>query len=273
MPTTPALHLTVAPHTYPQAPKSGNPAMPSTPERFTGKIALVTGATGGIGEATVRRLLDEGGAVMAVGRDPDRLAGTLARLDCPARLAGCLAQADDEAAMAAAVAATVERFGGLDICVANAGFEGVIHRSLELQEREDVDAVLRTNVVGVWLAIKHSIAPMRRRGGGAIVALASMAAQIGFAGAGPYIASKHAVAGLVKTAALELGVDRIRVNAVAPGPIENRMMRSIETQIAPGDPAAVHESLRSKLALGRYGSNAEVAAFIAFLASDAAPML
>lgn len=243
--------------------------MTTTCDRFAGKVALVTGATGGIGEATVRLLLQDGCAVMAVGRDAGKLAETLARLDCPARLAGGLAEADDEAAMAAAVRATVQRFGGLDICVANAGFEGV-NRPLEHQDRDTFDAVFATNVIGVWLAIKHSIAPMRQRGGGAIVALASMAAQIGFPGAGPYIASKHAVAGLVKTAALELGADRIRVNAVAPGPIENRMMRSIEAQIAPDDPMAVHASLRSKLALGRYGSNEEVASFIAFLASDAA---
>lgn len=91
-----------------------------------------------------------------------------------------------------------------------------------------------------------------------------------FAGVAPYIASKHAVCGLVKSAALELGPSGIRVNAIAPGPIENRMMRSLEAQITPEDPESVHEGTKALIALNRYGTNEEVAQLALFLASDEA---
>ena len=104
--------------------------------------------------------------------------------------------------------------------------------------------MLRTNVLGVWLAMKYCVEPMKKRGGGSMLAVASISGVIGFAGVAPYIASKHAVCGLVKSAALELGPSGIRVNAIAPGPIENRMMRSLESQMSPDDPESVHEGIR-----------------------------
>ena len=117
--------------------------------RLAGKIALVTGATGGIGEATARRFLNEGASVMLVGRSAEKLKTTQSRLAGEGNLAQFTADAADEKATAGAVAATVEAFGGLDILVANAGTEGVI-KPLETQTVEEFEDVLRTNVVGVW---------------------------------------------------------------------------------------------------------------------------
>jgi NAD(P)-dependent dehydrogenase (short-subunit alcohol dehydrogenase family) len=109
---------------------------------------------------------------------------------------------------------------------------------------------------------------MKRRGGGSIVATSSMAGLIGAKGLAPYIASKHAVCGLVKSAALELGPAGIRVNAVAPGPIDNRMIRSLESQFSPENPGRMSENLKEQIALKRYGTNEEVARLVLFLASD-----
>ena len=237
-------------------------------QRLDGKVAIVTGATGGIGEATAKLFLQLGAKVMLVARSARKLEATLARLKPVGDVAGSIAEAADEKAVASAVAATCERFGGLDVLVANAGTEGTLKplEALSVQEFEDT---MRTNVTGVWLSMKHCVAPLKARGGGSIIALSSIAGCIGFPAMAPYIASKHAVYGLVKTAALELGPSNIRVNAVGPGPIDNRMIDSLQKQLAPDDPAALRSAIEAGIAMRRYGTNEEVAHLIAFLASDA----
>lgn len=237
--------------------------------RLQSKVAIITGATGGIGEATAKLFLEEGAAVMLVGRSNAKLQETRSRLAGLGRVASSVADISNEAEVASAVTATMNEFGGVDVLFANAGTEGV-NRPVEAQSLADFEQVLRTNVIGVWLPMKYCIEPMKKRGGGSIIATASIAGVIGFAGLAPYAASKHAVCGLVKTAALELGPLGIRVNAVAPGPVENRMMRSVEAQISPADPEAVHQGLKAMVAMKRYATNEEVARLTAFLASDEA---
>ena len=237
-------------------------------QRLDGKVAIVTGATGGIGEATAMLFLQLGAKVMLVARSADKLADTLARLEPLGEVEGSLAEAADEEAFAAAVAATIDRFGGLDILIANAGTEGVV-KPVEMLSVEEFENTMRTNVTGVWLSIKHCVAPLKSRGGGSIVALSSIAGCIGFPAMAPYIASKHAVYGLVKTAALELGPSNIRVNAVGPGQIDNRMIDSLHKQLAPDDPAALRAGIEATIAMKRYGTSEEVAQLLAFLASDA----
>jgi NAD(P)-dependent dehydrogenase (short-subunit alcohol dehydrogenase family) len=235
--------------------------------RLQGKVAIITGATGGIGEATAKHFLHEGASVMLVARSNEKLVAVRGRLGSDTRLTHFVAEASDEEATAAAVAATVETFGGVDVLFANAGTEGA-SKPLEAQTLADFEQVLRTNVLGVWLAMKHCIGPMKKRGGGSIVATASIVGVIAFPGIAPYVASKHAVCGLVKTASLELSASGIRVNAIAPGPVDNRMIRSIETQMSPENPEAVRESVTAIIPMKRYATNEEVARFVAFLASD-----
>ena len=236
--------------------------------RLTDKVALITGATGGIGEATAKLFLAEGASVMLVGRSKEKLQETLARLGASKAVATFVAEAADEAGTAAAVAATVATFGGLDIVFANAGMEGTVGMIAD-SHLADFERVLRTNVSSVWLAIKHTVTPMRQRGGGSMIVTASILGERGFTGGAPYVTSKHAVIGLVRSAALELASAGIRVNAIAPGPIDNRMIRSIETQISPEAPDKIREFMLSKIAMGRYGTNEEVAEMALFLASDA----
>ena len=235
--------------------------------RLDGKVAIITGATGGIGEATAKLFLEEGASVMLIARSAAKLKETCGRLGEGKNLAQFVADATDEAATSAAVAATVKAFGGVDILLANAGTEGPV-KPIEAQSLADFEQVLRTNVIGVWLAMKYCVAPMKQRGGGSMLALASISGLVGVPNGAPYIASKHAVCGLVKTVALELGASKIRVNAIAPGPIDNRMIRSIETQLSPDNPDAVRDFLKTKIALQRYGTNEEVAKLALFLASD-----
>src|SRR5262249_22968092 len=155
----------------------------------------------------------------------------------------------------------------VDILFANAGTEGRI-ASIETIGLSDFEQVLRTNVLGVWIAMKHCVEPMKKRGHGSIIATASVAGLIGYPGLAAYSASKHAVCGLVRTAALELAACRIRVNAIAPGPIDNRMMGSLESQMSPENPTAVRQKVTGTIAMQRYGLNEEVANLAVFFGSD-----
>ena len=228
--------------------------------RLNDKRALITGAAGGIGAATARRLAAEGARVFLVDRDP-AVSVIGGELGAPY----AIADVSDEAATEAFVARAVHELGGLDIYIANAGTEGHVHPLLEITQ-VDFDHVLAVNVRSVWLGIKHGV-PHLVATRGNLVATSSVAGLVGSLGLGPYVASKHAVLGLVKTAAVEYGPKGVRINAVCPGPIENRMMRSIEQQASPGAAKAVHDGFTSLVPLGRYGTNEEIAAAIAFLAS------
>ena len=236
-------------------------------KRLAGKVAIITGATGGIGEATAKLFLQEGASVMLVGRSADKLKETRDRLAVDTGLAHFVADAADEEATAAAVAATIATFGGVDILFANAGTEGIVN-PVESIKRADFEQVLNTNVIGVWLAMKYCVEPMKQRGGGSMMVTASIAGVVGFAGGAPYIASKHAVNGLVKSAALELSAAGIRVNAIAPGFIDNQMIHRLETQFAPENPAAMRDGLIAMVPMKRYGTSEEVANLALFLASD-----
>jgi 3alpha(or 20beta)-hydroxysteroid dehydrogenase len=238
-------------------------------QHLDGRAAIITGAAGGIGGAMARLFLDLGAKVMLTDRDGARLKDVQQSLGGGENCAAIPADCTDEAATRAAVDATLERFGSVDILVANAGIEGVLG-PLDQLSLENFEQALRVNLVGIWLAMKHVAPVMKAAGGGAIVALASVAGAIGFPGMAPYVASKHGVVGLVKVAAMELGPANIRVNAVAPGPVDNRMMQSLGDQLGGGDPQVFRTFIESRIPMGRYATNEEIARLIAFLASDAA---
>jgi NAD(P)-dependent dehydrogenase (short-subunit alcohol dehydrogenase family) len=233
-----------------------------------GKTAIITGAAGGIGAEAARLFHSEGANVMLVDINEAELrqvGESIAR----ERVATMAADVSKVEHVEKYFAATVQRFGKVDILFANAGIEGRVC-PMASYPLEEFDRVLAVNVRGVWLALQCAAREFERhKGGGSIVVTSSIAGLIGAAGLGAYVASKHAVIGLVRTAALELAPLKVRVNAVNPGPIENRMMRSIETQASPQAPAAVKAGFESKVALGRYGTNAEIAQLALFLASDA----
>lgn len=239
----------------------------STGNRLQDKVAIITGATGGIGEATARLFLDQGAKVMLVARSQDKLNATLEKLNGGDNVAHAIAEADNEEQTARAVQATVDTFGGVDILMANAGTEGLVS-PIESQTYENWQQVLNVNVIGVWLSMKYCVEPMKARGGGSMIAISSVAGMTGFPGVAPYTASKHAVFGLVKTSAMELAESKIRVNAIGPGPIDNRMMHSLESQMSPDDSDAIHDVVEGMIPMKRYGTDQEVANMALFLGSD-----
>lgn len=236
--------------------------------RFENKVVIVTGAAAGIGLATCRRFASEGARVVAVDLQSSNLNGVTSELteygqDVLLFEADC----SDSEQVRAYVDGAVEEFGRVDYLFNNAGIEGTVADIVEYPE-EVFNRVLEVNVRGVWLGIKHASQAMMLTGGGAIVNTASSAGLRGATGMSAYIASKHAVVGLTKAAALELGPKAIRVNAVCPSPIETRMMRSIESGFGGEQAEIVRKELASRNPLSRYGEPAEVASLVAFLCSD-----
>lgn len=236
--------------------------------RLDGKIAIITGATGGIGSATAGKFLSEGASIMLAGRDQDRLQEAADALNGGDSVALCAGQPGDESDVMTLVASTIERFGKLDIFVANAGSEGNV-MPLVLAEVDEFDSIVKANLRSTFLAIKHAGQAMAGNGG-AIVTMSSVTGEVGVAGIGPYTATKHGIVGLTKVAALELAASNVRVNSVAPAPIDNAMMQSIEKKASPDDPSLARAGFSGLIAMGRYGTNEEVANLIAFLSSDEA---
>lgn len=234
-------------------------------ERLRGHRIIITGATGGIGEATARRVLEEGASVLLVDLHEEPLKALSDELGD--RAAFYAADVSDADRAAAYVGACVDHFGGVDALFANAGIEGKVAPLLQV-DPADMQRVLDVNLMGALYGIQHAAPVMLRSGGGSIVITSSVAGFVGSPGLGPYCASKHAVIGLMKTAAQELGPQGIRVNTLNPGPVDNRMMRSIEEQASPGAGDAVKEKFSAMVPLGRYATNEEIAAMAAFLLSD-----
>lgn len=240
--------------------------------RLEGKVAVITGATGGIGSAAARLFADEGAKVALVDLDEDALQETARSIgeDKASYTVADVTQPDQTQTY---VNEAVERWGGIDILLANAGIEGVL--SLITDYPIDVfDRVMAVNVRGVWLGIKYAIPAMRERGGGSIVITSSTAGIGGSPEMSAYNTSKHAVIGLMRTAALEFAPDSIRVNTVNPAPIETRMMRSIEEmRVDAMDDSKVtvdviKQAAADRLPLQRYGEPEEVANLMLFLSSD-----
>jgi NAD(P)-dependent dehydrogenase (short-subunit alcohol dehydrogenase family) len=243
--------------------------------RLTGKVAIITGGSGGIGRAAARLFVQEGARVLLVDLEEAPLKEAVAAAG-PESASYVAADTTDPEQVQRYVQAAVERYGGVDILLANAGIEG---RVLPIPEYPlDVfDRVLAVNVRGVWLGLKYAIPAMQQRGGGSIIITSSTAGLRGTSGTSAYTTSKHAVIGLMRSAALECAPLNIRVNTVNPAPIETRMMRSLEQQRAEnaeraGDADATPEQMKAlgagRIPLRRYGEPEEVARMMLFLASD-----
>ena len=233
------------------------------------RVAVVTGAGGLIGRALSLELARRGAAVLAVDVSGDA-AGAVAD---EVRAAGGVAEphaADvaDEPSVEGYVAAAADRWGRIDWFAANAGVEGPAGPITGFPT-DGFRRVLEINVVGVFLGLKHVLPVMQRQGSGAVVTTSSVAGHFATPQTVAYGASKHAVIGLTRTAAVEHAKDGIRVNAICPGPIEGRMMRSIEANVAPDDPEALHAAYLSVIPMGRYGEAEEIARTMAWLLDDA----
>lgn len=235
---------------------------------FTGKVALITGGGGGIGRATALAFAARGAQVVVVDFDAQIGEDAVSAVHAAGGDARFV-QADvtKSADVRNYVKAAMNAFGRIDCFFNNAGIEGKV---VPIQEYdEDVfDAVIAVNLKGVFLGLRHVLPVMLQQGSGTVVNTASVAGLFGGPGMPAYVASKHAVLGLTKVASADVAAHGIRVNAICPGPVETRMMRSLEAQRNPNDPGAIADALRAGMPTGRYTMPEEIANTVLFLCSD-----
>jgi NAD(P)-dependent dehydrogenase (short-subunit alcohol dehydrogenase family) len=229
-----------------------------------GKVALITGAVGAIGAATARLFAQRGARIVAVDR-PGTDFSTFRSAIPDASVVTFEADVTDEEQVMAYVAHAVASFGGrIDIFFNNAGIEGPVKPIHELPLAE-FRQVMSINVEGVFLGLKHVMPVMIAQGAGSIINSSSAVGLAGSPYISAYVASKHAVLGLTRCAALEAAGDGVRVNCINPGPIRSRMIDSLD-----GRSGISETEAGASIPLGRYGLPDEVAAIVGFLASDEA---
>ncbi|MGH6641238.1 MAG: glucose 1-dehydrogenase [Bradyrhizobium sp.] len=235
------------------------------------KVALVTGGASGIGRATALAMAREGARVAVADRTEESAAGTVALINAAGGQAIAIGgDVTAEAQVAAMVARTVAAYGRIDCAFNNAGVSGGSvgpgRQRLHELSQASFDAMLAINLTGVWLCMKHEIVQMMAQGGGgAIVNTASIAGLIGLATSGHYVAAKHGVVGLTKTAAIEYAQDGIRVNCVNPGYITTPMTKEVvETRL---------DATLAKVPMNRMGVPEEIAEAVVWMCSDKASFM
>jgi len=229
------------------------------------KVAIITGGSSGIGKATAVALAKEGIRIVIAARRANESEETL-QLVKKAGSDGIFVKTDvaNENDVKSLVEKTIKTYGRLDYAFNNAGIEGE-PASLVDQTSTVFDSVMNINVKGVWLSMKYEIPQMLKNGGGSIVNMSSAAGVIGFAQMAIYVASKHAVLGLTKSAALEYAKSGIRINAVAPGAIETDMLqRTVDAN------SQLREQFNAMTPIGHIGKPEEIANAVAWLLSDKA---
>jgi len=241
--------------------------------QFEGKVALVTGAASGIGEATARAFAAEGASVLVadvqdeMGRtvveDIAGKGGSAAYVHCDVRSEDAIRNMIEEA---------VRRFGRLDCAYNNAGI-GSMHAPLADEATEAWDDVIATNLRGVWLCMKYEIRQMLEQGGGMIVNCASILGIVAQEGMGSYVAAKHGVIGLTRTAALDYARQNIRVNAVCPGGILSGGAKLARAAMTPEQQDQMDAAVLAQQKIGRWGEPEEIANAVLWLCSPGASLM
>src|ERR1700729_3690897 len=236
--------------------------------RLDGRVAVVTGAAGVIGTATMRLLAERGARIVAVDRKQPDLHAAIKELPASAQALAVTADVTHEDEVAEYVRPAVDKFGTIDAFYNNAGIEGDV-APITKYSLESFRRVLDVNVVGVFLGMKHVLPVMLKQNKGSIINTASIAGLIGSPDIAVYSASKHAVIGLTKSAAVECTGTGVRVNCVCPGMIDSRMLSTI-LQGRSGNAPVPQDKIMERIPARRLGRPSEVASIVAFLASDEA---
>ena len=234
--------------------------MTSNGKRLEGKVALVTGAGSGIGEAIAHQFADQGATVVVV--DINDVPAKQVATDIGPAAHAEVADVSDPESMKSLIDRVVAEHGRLDIAVNNAGIGGASAPVAEYP-LDSWRQVLAVNLDGVFYSMRYEIPAMLKNGGGSIVNIGSVLSSVGFEQSGAYVAAKHGVVGLTKTAAIEYSKDGVRVNAVGPGFIETPLLQKPEA-------AEIVKGVTAMHPIGRLGQPEEVANLVTFLASDEA---
>lgn len=237
--------------------------------RLDGRIAVVTGAAGVIGVATMQLLAARGARIVAVDRLQRDVQGAISNLPESAQALAVAVDVTHENEVAGYVGAAIDKFGTIDIFFNNAGVEGEI-APITKYSLEAFRKVIDVNIVGVFLGLKHVLPVMLSQNRGSIINTASIAGLVGSPEIAAYTASKHAVIGLTKSAAAECSATSVRVNCVCPGLIDSRMLNAIIEGRNPGNARLSLEKAMERIPARRLGQASEVASIVAFLASDEA---
>lgn len=237
---------------------------------FLNKVVIVTGAAGGIGRAACKKFAEAGANVVLVDLNMEALEKTANELELQhGKYLLISANVTKEADVENYVKQTTEKFGGIDVFFNNAGIEGPLQLLGDYSE-EGLNQVLDVNVKGVFFGLKHVINVMKEQRAGTIINTASAGAKAAIPFSSAYIASKAAVIGLTKAAAIEYSEFGIRVNAICPGPTNTRFMRSVESTLSPDNPEGYQAAVRESVPLGRYAEPSDIAETVLFLASERA---
>ena len=234
--------------------------------KLENKVAIITGAASGIGEAIARLFVAEGAKVMLVDVDASRLSALQSAFD---ESAAATFQADVtlQVEVEQAVQACIETFSGLDIAVLNAGVPGA-NAPLEEYPVDVFNQVLDVNLKGAWLGMRSVIPAMKSQKSGSIILTSSIQGLSALAGTTAYTTSKHAVVGMMKGAALELAEHGVRVNAIHPGYVETPMMDAIHKAVVPDAPEDFQSAIASTVPMKRYATPEEISRLALFLGSD-----
>ena len=235
--------------------------------RLDGKVAVVTGAAGVIGSATMRLLAERGARIVAVDRKKPELKTAIKDLPASADASLVTADVTSEEEVTEYVRAALDKFGTIDIFYNNAGIEGEV-KAIQDYPLESFRKVLDVNVVGVFLGMKHVLPVMLKNNKGSIINTASIAGLMGSPHIAVYSASKHAVIGLTRSVAGECSGTGVRINCVCPGLIDSRMLTTIFQGRAGGNAPPPMDKIAERIPARRLGLASEVAAIVAFLASD-----
>lgn len=233
---------------------------------FKGKVIMITGAAGDIGKEIARLFQQKGAKLILIDLDKDDLEQTALELNLQDFLI-YPANVTNEKEIEGCVHNIMDTYGRIDVLINNAGIEGKYKGMIETLA-DDFVKVMNVNVMGVFYGLKHVMNVMINQGFGNIVNMSSIAGLRGSPGLASYSASKHAVIGLTKTAAMESAEHGIRVNAVCPAPVNTRMMGEIDAIKDPKDPLKARESYEGSIPLGRYAEPYEIAELILFLSSE-----
>ena len=232
--------------------------------RLKGKVVVITGGTGGIGMASANLFLAQGAKVVLVDNNEEAIIEARTKL-INNNVSYYRADVSKKEDTIRFLNHALETFGKIDIFFANAGIEGTSSPISEYPENV-FDKVVAVNLKGVWLGCQYIVPKMEE--GGSVIITSSVAGLKGFAGLGAYVATKHAVVGIMRVAAAENASRNIRVNTIHPGPVDNEMMRRIESDMSPDSPTAVKDGFTATVPFGRYATSIEVAELALFLASD-----